>query len=448
MKNFIRKSYILTAGCLTVAAALTSCSNEEDLLFDKSSAERLEDAKTEYAALLPSAENGWILQYFADNEENPGLLYHFSFKNDNSVTITASIDFSHSFDSSSRQWVTKYKYGSEVNQETSLWEIISDNGPVLTFNSYNTLFHVLSAPHEDGHGADGDYEFVIMQASKDYIKLRGKKTNVYAIMTPLDAGTDPVQYLTELIAFANETASSALEPLVLDCGEEKYVVSNLTSGVMDLVPYGGDPITETDHMPFLITPEGIRTKDFYKGKNEKFQVQTFTFGENRALNCTDQEATLSIGDAGRTFSECSTQWTMDATSLNGDIKTIYDQMSTEITKYQSKEKLRYVRLKSDAKYEKNDEGKMVGATLTLTVQTTRYSCYYYLPVTHSEDGTVSMSFNGEGSKNALVFLGKCPAIQSFIDCLCAGPISASCTDMFAPTEISCTQGSSSFTLTR
>lgn len=49
---------------LIAVLSFTSCSNDIDEVFDKPSAERVNDAIAEYKTVLTSAENGWLMKYY------------------------------------------------------------------------------------------------------------------------------------------------------------------------------------------------------------------------------------------------------------------------------------------------------------------------------------------------------------------------------------------------
>ena len=153
--------------CGVAVAGFTSCGNEEEDIFDESSALRTNHAVATYSELLTSAENGWVMEYFA-NEEEPGYPMLMKFDKSGAVTIAAK---------------NHYSNNDVYSTEESLYEVIADYGPVLTFNSYNTLFHIFSTPDdipdtpieesdETGLGHEGDYEFVIYEADADHFYMK------------------------------------------------------------------------------------------------------------------------------------------------------------------------------------------------------------------------------------------------------------------------------------
>lgn len=147
--------------------SFSSCNNEIDDIFDQNAAERTESAMKDYEAFLLADGGKWRMEYFCNSTEE-GYNFIVSFRNDGSVTISGK---------------NKYINDGEnaaFKTSTSLWDIIADYGPVLSFSSYNPVFHIFSAPYdipgttnpdtgtdidETGKGHEGDYEFRFMERS-------------------------------------------------------------------------------------------------------------------------------------------------------------------------------------------------------------------------------------------------------------------------------------------
>ena len=173
------------------ALALTACSNDSDSIFDQSAAERLEQYKKDYTEVLTADGGLWTMEYFS-NPEEPGYVFVMKFDKNGSVVISAN-----------HKWI-----GGKFRQETSLWKMIADNGPVLSFNSYNKLFHIFSDPaniegpdaptgeegdiNETGYGHEGDYEFQFMEVldNGQTVRLLGKKRLYDNYIHRLDPSTD------------------------------------------------------------------------------------------------------------------------------------------------------------------------------------------------------------------------------------------------------------------
>jgi len=221
----------------------TSCKLEEDDIFEASAAARLNTAKSEYKKTLCNATNGWVMEYFA-NTESEGYTFIMKFSESGAVTIAA-----------------KNKYTNKTYKtESSLYEIITDNGPVLTFNTYNTLFHSFSNPEDpDGYGLKGDYEFIVLKADSNEVSLKSKKYGVYVSLHKLATNQDWPQYY-DILSSMNQAmfgnTSSVLQLKVND--SIVYTVKNGSMQIFSLIPNGGDELTDAILKPFIVTDKGIR----------------------------------------------------------------------------------------------------------------------------------------------------------------------------------------------
>lgn len=255
--NKMKKSIYLSA---LAALALTACSNNSDEIFDQSAAERLEQYKKEYADVLTADGGLWTMEYFS-NPDEPGYLFVMKFDKNGSVEISAN-----------HKWI-----GGEFKQEISLWKMIADNGPVLSFNSYNNLFHIFSDPanitgpdapkgdeggdiNETGYGHEGDYEFQVMEVSDEgkTVRLLGKKRMYDIYLHRLDPSTDIQGYLQ-----ASSKAGDFLSPyfkyvnLIAEDGEE-FVMTGLDTAIPSVYPKLGDEVTQTRSGNGIFTVSGFR----------------------------------------------------------------------------------------------------------------------------------------------------------------------------------------------
>ena len=99
---------------------LVSCNYEEDDLFSASAAERLMQSQKTYTERLTGTT--WVMEYYPTNRNTAptgvGYLLMTAFGNDQTVRIGMD------------NAVTNDLY----TEDTSLWEVISDQGPVLSLD--------------------------------------------------------------------------------------------------------------------------------------------------------------------------------------------------------------------------------------------------------------------------------------------------------------------------
>ena len=146
--------------CATIAIAYTSCKNEVDDVFDKSSALRMETALKEYNTTLQSPANGWRMEYYGGLEYG-GYTMFLKFNPDNTVTVSNEI------------------YGGDQSATTH-YKLEQSAGVVLSFDEYNKIFHFFSDPANplgigtNGKGMEGDLEFRMQTVRADSVIMTGK----------------------------------------------------------------------------------------------------------------------------------------------------------------------------------------------------------------------------------------------------------------------------------
>ena len=256
------KNHFIYLAIVGAGLAFSACSNEEDLLFDQSAAERLNAASDLYSARLTAQPNGWAMQlYPTTKNESPfgnGYLVLMDFNEDHSVKCSMNNILSNG------------AYMSDV----SAWEVITDNGPVLTFNTYNDVLHTFTNPEdvgitggygndETGTGIGGDYEFIIVDAPEDasYMMLKGKKRGTYNLLTPVEEGVDYEAYLSDVKTFQKTMfPENAASYNFIHYADSVCIFEDAGDGIPAIYPVEGDAVTQSSFNPFLITKRG---EDYY-----------------------------------------------------------------------------------------------------------------------------------------------------------------------------------------
>ena len=271
---------------------LVSCNYEEDDLFSASAAERLMQSQKTYTERLTGTT--WVMEYYPTNRNTAptgvGYLLMTAFGNDQTVRIGMD------------NAVTNDLY----TEDTSLWEVISDQGPVLSFNTYNRCLHFFSDPgapdvtnangsgtnadYDRGNGYEGNYEFEILSLEENATQsmLKGKKigkseeSNTYVRMQRLEDGIDFAAYLKDVKAFNDSIFSSRVPTSnFLTLGGKEYVMTGANTGIISLYPKGGDAITETTDHVFLVTKAGnetrLRFREAVERDDNESTVQEFRF---------------------------------------------------------------------------------------------------------------------------------------------------------------------------
>ena len=257
-------SFIILAS-LAYALLLNSCVKDEEDIFDESSSVRMTEQLQNVKDILTSATNGWLMDYYPEEDHSiGGYAIICAFNDDMEVTAASEIQ-TNNFDPG--------------QQATSLYGLISDRGPVLSFNTYNEIFHYFSEPSsQDTNGMQGDYEFVILNATPDSIVMKGKKYGNRILMTPLASDANWPEYLTDVMQIS-ENSGFGTYKIIID-GKE-VAAGEQTDRTMTFI--SADTLqTES----FVYTNDGIR---FY----QPVLFSNTTFSE---LTWNDDEKLFSSSD--------------------------------------------------------------------------------------------------------------------------------------------------------
>lgn len=242
MKKF--NIFLLLAGLFFC----TSCLFEQKEIFDKTPAERMEAFLNEYQEILEAAENGWILEYYPDSEVSyGGYVYHLSFY-DGEVSAL-------------------FQLASDLTTPvSSLYKMTQDDGPVLSFDTYNSYIHYFATPSGGSanyQGKRGDTEFKIMGKSKDesVIYLVGKKSGNPCTLTYFE-DEDPVEYLEACNAIKAELNYASITEIQFQVGDVVgETASNGELQLNNLFYYGYEDVDLgwiEGALPYCTAPEGIR----------------------------------------------------------------------------------------------------------------------------------------------------------------------------------------------
>lgn len=382
----MKKLYI----SLLAAAAIgfAGCSNEEDSIFSSSAAERLEQSRNEYKDILTADGGLWAIEYFTNTDE-PGYVLTMKFADNGAVEISAD-----------HQWI-----GNKFTQETSLWDVISDNGTVLTFNSYNTVFHIFSTPeniegpnapknedtgddiNELGYGHEGDYEFLLMSHdSEGNLRMVGKKHGMVAWLRKLSADTDPEQFLAEIKTKRSVFSSKFPEFVMTEPSGAKYTVSKLASGIPSVYPrdFNGveaDPVTQTVRAHGILTSKGFRFREplvVKRADDSTWELDELTWQPDGSL-ASASGVSITAFAPGYNLIKSNLTWKFDKGSMSDALRAAHDAASAALQAAAgAKFDLRDITLGYNAL-----NGK---STLSYTFKAGTRLCRDFISMTVSDDG--------------------------------------------------------------
>ena len=410
----MNKLYKFSAfAALLAGFALSSCNNEEADIFDQSAAHR--------------------------TEEEHGYVYLFTFKKDGSVKISGH-----------NEYITKItnidaNYSS-FGSEESLWDVISDNGPVLTFNSYNKYFHLFADPEdvpdtepdEQGYGHSGDYEFDLMKFSNDTLYLEGKKHGASIIMTRIPSTTDDETYLNEVVALADSFFNAKIPAVYVNLpGGYRHVVLDGATQLPKFYPETGDYITEWVGRNAIITHDGftlgspLTLRDSIDGKD--YTIQHFIRQADGSLLCTDDGKTTITADAlSKVVTNQALVWQIDATQSTGELGEAFNAISTG-TKAFNGSSITYIKFgavtESGKKYP-----NAVFVRLKLKAAGKTLNIYQEMQTEVISDDEFRFVL-GDMEKNMATYVTKVPELQAFLEMLGNTTFKCSSSSLLAPVNI-------------
>lgn len=240
-----RNYYILLIlGSLFLAA----CNKKSDRVFEESPTVRLNAAVANAQTVLKSKTNGWIMQYYpGDDAQFGGFNFFVNFTGNADVNVQAD-------------------YTNE--NVTSSYKVYPGAGPILTFDTYNSIFGFFAVPGAISNwisndvGFGGDIEFLVMKAAADSVILKGRKRGSRIVMVPMPANPATViaNYKNAFDRFFNfntfkfETPTGAVP---LEYGD------------------GFNLVSATDSYSLRVTETGLDSYKEYEVNGIKFKELTF-----------------------------------------------------------------------------------------------------------------------------------------------------------------------------
>lgn len=238
---------------LGLPLVLSSCLLNEEDKFPKSATERMNEAIEQAENVLQGAVNGWRVELYPEKSRiYGGYTMFLKFSSDGKVTAA-----SENFD--------------PAQTDESYYSVEPDNGPMLTFNTYNEIIHFYSDAGTGANqgigtangGLEGDSDFIVMEATPECVKLKGRKSGNYIRMYPLDEG---VNWADELQAYVDAEKEMLLGYTSCIVGDATYplefqsALNNFTSRVFRITL---KEATETESAevlsaPFIWTKSGAK----------------------------------------------------------------------------------------------------------------------------------------------------------------------------------------------
>ena len=292
----MKAKYLVIIGLL--AATFAACSRDEESLFDKPAAIRAQEAIENAFDVLTSQEAGWEMAYFPNLEADAkGYNMVLKFNKNGNVSVTAK---------------NAATTNNRIMTDTaSTWAVKSDYGPILTFDTYNDVFHAFSDPKDNGAGFLGDYEFLILKATPELVILKGKKHSAYTVMRPMKNTDLPAYFAACEKMQTNLFGNNNI--VTLKQGNEKMYLYKGADGQFQSAAYGSPLVAEAaTYHPVCTTEDGIIVST---GFGEDVHDHIFIYDSIKGELTSEGGAVMNAGNLnvlfGTYFTDNAFGWAVD-----------------------------------------------------------------------------------------------------------------------------------------
>ena len=303
----MKKILMFTTALSLMVATLPSCLKDDKANFSGSPATRLDEAVKVNKQILESAPNGWSLGYYAGrNYSGPGFTLTLKFKDGKAYIMGDNKD--------------------ATTVGVSEYDVVKDQGVVLTFPTYNSVIHELAGASQGyPEGLQGDYEFSILEANSNFIRLRGKKWKNEMILTPIKNQTQE-EFIQKVLTIREGMTTNNYHFILgkdtLSAGEVNIETRRLTAKINNVSYDLAYNLTDTGLN--LSSPIKIGTKEY----------SSFTWNEaDKSFNSGDLSIRLYIPKSHKTIDFWANKtWILQMDNLPGVRKRLVTTLHLSATR--------------------------------------------------------------------------------------------------------------------
>ena len=396
----MKAKYLVIIGLL--AATVAACSRDEESLFDKPAALRAQEAVENAFDVLSSNESGWEMAYFPNLEASAkGYNMVIKFNKNGNVSVTAK-----------NSTTTMNKI---LTDTASTWAVKSDYGPILTFDTYNDVFHAFSDPQENGAGLLGDYEFLILKATPELVLLKGKKHSAYSVMRPMKNAN------LEAYFAACEKMQSKLfgnnNIVTLTQGNNKMYLYKGAEGQFQSAAYGSKLIAEAaTYHPVCSTEDGIIVST---GFGEDVHDHIFYYDSIKGELRSDAGAVMNAGNLntlfGAYFTDNAFGWAVDPAGQEV-VEELLAAVNKAMKNTSAKMKVMGYGYKQSLNMYEGGYFMLINFTYKQGTKNQEKKLVWTIDLQQDENG-ITVANAVPYDKNTETFLGQIPAAQAVADAM-------------------------------
>lgn len=396
----MKAKYLVIIGLF--AATFAACSRDEESLFDKPAAIRAQEAIENAFNVFTSAENGWEMAYFPNLEASAkGYNMVVKFNKNGNVSVTAK-----------NSATTNNKIMTDT---ASTWAVKSDYGPILTFDTYNDVFHAFSDPQQDGAGLLGDYEFLILKATPELVLLKGKKHSAYTVMRPMK-NTDLTAYYTACDKMQSKLFGNN-NIVTLTQGDSKMYLYKGADGQFQSAAYGSPLVAETaTYHPICSTEDGIIVS---MGFGEDIHDHIFYYNEEKGELKSEKGAVMNSGNLnvlfGAYFTDNAFGWAVDPTGQES-VEELLAAVNTAMNNTSAKMKVMGYGYKQSLNMYEGGYFMLINFTYKQGTKNQEKKLVWTIDLTQNESG-ITVANAVPYDQNTEKFLEQIPAAQGVADAM-------------------------------
>lgn len=402
----MKAKYLVIIGLL--AATFAACSRDEESLFDKPAAIRAQEAIENAFDVLTSQEAGWEMAYFPNLEADAkGYNMVLKFNKNGNVSVTAK---------------NAATTNNRIMTDTaSTWAVKSDYGPLLTFDTYNDVFHAFSDPKDNGAGFLGDYEFLILKATPELVILKGKKHSAYTVMRPMKNTDLPAYFAACEKMQTNLFGNNNI--VTLTQGNEKMYLYKGADGQFQSAAYGSPLVAEAaTYHPVCTTEDGIIVST---GFGEDVHDHIFIYDSIKGELTSEGGAVMNAGNLnvlfGAYFTDNALGWSVDPVGL-ASVDSLLAAVNVAMNNTSAKMKVMGYGYKQSLNMFEGGYFMLVNFTYKQGKKNQEKKLVWTIDLTQDENG-ITVANAVPYDKNTETFLDQIPAAQAVAD-LMVGSFSA------------------------
>lgn len=444
----------------SLSALLTmSCTFEQEDYFDEPASLRITHVNDQLQQRLveqsdtTQGRHGWLIQYFVagtDDYDFEGFNLFGRFYQSGKVTLASN---------------HRFLRGGQANKYTehsSTYEMLAEEGPVLSFNTWNNVLTVFEDPVDpsaapnvlvnNGEGMYGDHNLVLSSIDDNEILFRGERHSANVRFVPIDRPWQ--EYIDAVSQVKNYIATPSLTSYYVTNGTDTMYFSGLNRGYFNYCDRVVDPLVNTV-LSCVFTPNGLRLN------------RTATLGTNKFLEFTmapDSTCLVSQDDSVRVIAtwdkyitNFTSRWTINRDLLTDGQRAIISELEEELKKSNASMQLNSLALGTGGNnrgtpvrglvmgYQYTSRNRVTTAVATVGLGMTRNE-FGQMQMTFSEDNLNDDNLNNFANLAANDVIGKLRQLAATLN----GTYTLTPDNYFLPTKATLTSTTSgqSFEITR